>query len=141
MIVHKTVTVSRPPDVAFKIFVEEINQWWPLADYSFLGPDATIVMETRKGGRFYQTTPDGNEYEIGEVLHYEPGVRLTYTWTGNAGTTEVDIRFTADGNGTRIDVAHSGWEKLADGETHAANYTTGWDGVLGAFVRYADEAR
>src|SRR6266540_5125103 len=92
MIVHKTVTIARPPDVAFKIFVEEIGQWWPLDKYSFLGPEATLILEPREGGRFYETAPDGREYVIGEVLHYEPGVRLTYTWTGNVGVTEVDIR-------------------------------------------------
>jgi uncharacterized protein YndB with AHSA1/START domain len=141
MIVHKSITVARPVDVAFKIFVEEISQWWPLDKFAFLGPDSTLTIEPREGGRFVETAPDGREYVIGEVLHYEPGVRLTYTWTGNVGVTEVDIRFTAEGNGTRIDVAHSGWEKLADGEEAAARYNSGWDGVLGAFVRYADETR
>ena len=138
MIVHKSITVARPVDVAFKIFVEEIGQWWPLDKFSFLGEGSVITIEPRAGGRFYERTPDGREYVIGEVLRYEPGARLTYTWNhlNGAGTTEVDIRFTAVGESTRLDVAHSGFETLAD-ETTAARYDGGWDGVLGSFVAHA----
>jgi uncharacterized protein YndB with AHSA1/START domain len=140
MIVHKTVTVARPADVAFKIFAEEMTQWWPLDKYSFLGPEATLTIEPRAGGRFYETAPDGREYVIGDVLRYEPGVRLTFTWAHmeGKGVTEIDIRFTAEGNVTRVDVAHSGFEKLADGEQMAEQYRGGWPAVLDAFVRYAD---
>jgi uncharacterized protein YndB with AHSA1/START domain len=141
MIIHKSITVARPADVAFKIFVEEIGQWWPTDKYSFIGPEANVIIEPRKGGRFYETAPDGNEYVIGEVLVYEPGSRLTVTWTGNVGSTEIDIRFTADGSGTRIDLAHSGWEKLAGGEQASAGYSAGWDEILGLFVRHADATR
>lgn len=142
MIVHKTVTVARPADVAFKIFVEEIGQWWPLDKFSFLGEGSTITMDARKGGRFFERTPDGREYVIGEVLRYEPGARLTYTWTheNNAGTTEVDIRFTAEGGSTRVDVAHSGWERLTD-DTLAARYDGGWDAVLGFYAAQADASK
>ena len=143
MIVHKSITVARPVDVAYKIFVEEITQWWPLEHYAFLGPDSTLTIEPHAGGRFVETAPDGREYVIGEVLRYEPGTRLTYTWTHREGkgVTEIDIRFTAEGNGTRIDVAHSGFEKLADAEQLATSYDGGWNAVLDAFLRYADASR
>lgn len=138
MIVHKSVMVTRPADVAFKIFVEEIGQWWPLDKFSFLGEGTVITMEPRKGGRFYERTPDGREYVIGEVTRYEPGTRLTYTWNheNDAGTTEIDIRFTPQGSSTRVDIAHSGWERLAD-DTIAARYDGGWDAVLGYYVAHA----
>jgi uncharacterized protein YndB with AHSA1/START domain len=138
MIVHKSITVARPADVAFKIFVEEMQQWWPLEKYSFLGPDATITLEPRAGGRFFQTSPDGREYTLGEVLAYEPGERLTYTWIHehNKGTTIVDIRFTAVGSSTRLDLAHSGWETLSDDKL-SAGYDAGWDEVLGFYAAHA----
>ncbi|MEX2375067.1 MAG: SRPBCC domain-containing protein [Dehalococcoidia bacterium] len=138
MIVHKTVTVARPPDVAFKMFVEEIAQWWPIENFSFLGPDSVLTIEPRVEGRFTERAPDGREYAIGEVLAYEPGARLTVTWTHeqNIGTTEIDIRFTAVADGTRIDLAHSGWERLAD-ESVAARFQGGWDAVLGRYVAHA----
>jgi uncharacterized protein YndB with AHSA1/START domain len=138
MIVHKTVTVARPPDVTFKMFVEEIAQWWPIEKFSFLGPNSVLTIEPRAGGRFTERAPDGREYTIGEVRNYEPGARLTVTWTHerNLGTTEIDIRFTAVAEGTRIDLAHSGWERLAD-ESVAARFQGGWDMVLGRFVSHA----
>src|SRR4029453_5084875 len=73
MIIHKTVTVARPPDVTFKIFVEEIGKWWPNEKYMFLGSESQATIETRVGGRVYNRHPDGREYTIGEVLRYEPG--------------------------------------------------------------------
>ena len=141
MIVHKSITVARPADVAFKIFVEEIQQWWPLESYSFLGPDATITIEPREGGRFFQSSPDGREYTIGEVTGYEPGRRLAYTWNHgqDRGTTHVEIRFIAEGSSTRLEVAHSGWESLTD-QTLAAGYDSGWNPVLAAYVEHADSA-
>jgi uncharacterized protein YndB with AHSA1/START domain len=141
MIVHKSITVARPADVAFKIFVEEIQQWWPVQTHSFLGPDATIVIESREGGRFFQTSPDGREYEIGVVTRYEPGQRLTYTWNHGEGkgTTEVDIRFIADGPSTRLEITHSGWENLTD-QTLASGYESGWNLVLASYMKHANSA-
>jgi uncharacterized protein YndB with AHSA1/START domain len=140
MIIHKSVTVARPPDVAFKIFVEEIGQWWPSEKYSFVGPDSKVTIETRVGGRVYDRASDGREYPIGEVLRYEPGARLTFTWTHEEGkgTTQIDLVFTAEGAGTRIDLEHSGWERLADAERMSAGYSAGWDEILTLYLAHAN---
>lgn len=138
MIIHKSVTVARPPDIAFKLFVEEMAQWWPIDKYTFLGEGSVITMEPRVGGRFFERTPDGREYTIGEVLRCEPGTRLTYTWNHGEGegTTEIDIRFTAEDAGTRVHLAHSGWERVAD-DALAARYEAGWDDLLRFYLAYA----
>jgi uncharacterized protein YndB with AHSA1/START domain len=140
MIIHKTVMVARPPDVTFKIFVEEIGQWWPNEKYMFLGAESKATIETRVGGRVSNRHPDGREYTIGEVLRYDPGVRLTFTWNHGEGqgTTEIDVRFRASGAGTRVDLAHSGWDRLADAEQKSAGFSAGWDEILDLFVGYVD---
>jgi uncharacterized protein YndB with AHSA1/START domain len=140
MIIHKTITVARPPDVAFKIFVEEIGQWWPNEKYMFLGAESKATIETRVGGRVYNRHPDGREYVIGQVVRYEPGARLTFTWNhgDGLGITEIDVRFTVVGAGTRVDLAHSGWERLVDAEQKSAGFNAGWDEILDLFVGYAD---
>lgn len=140
MIIHKSITVARPTDVAFKIFTEEWDKWWPKNDYSFLGPEADTIIEPKSGGRFYEKAPDGREYTIGEVIAYEPGAHLAFTWNheNNAGTTEVDVRFIAEGNGTRIELTHGGFEKLTD-DKMAAGYNAGWDQVLAAYVNHATQ--
>jgi uncharacterized protein YndB with AHSA1/START domain len=141
MIVHKTVHVSRPPDVAFKIFVEELAQWWPSKTHSFLGAEEnpTPMIEPYVGGRVLERGAGGSEHVIGDVVAYEPGSLISYTWNheNNAGSTLLEIRFTAEGSGTRVDLRHSGWEALAD-ETKAAGYAEGWDTVLGFYVAHAD---
>lgn len=138
MIIHKTLTVARPPDVAFKIFVDELAQWWPSHSHSFVGGDAKPTIEPRVGGRFFERNSEGSEYTIGEVLAYEPGARVSFTWNHGKGkgTTEIDVRFSADGAGTRLDLTHSGWERLRDPK-EAAGYDTGWDTVLGYYIALA----
>ena len=43
-----------------------------------------------------------------------------------------------EGDGTRVGIRHSGWEKLGDRmEEAVASYDEGWDAVIG---RYADAA-
>lgn len=140
MIIRKTVRVARPPDVVFKIFVEEIGRWWPNERYMFLGAESKATIEPRVGGRVRNRHPDGREYVVGEVLRYEPGSRLTFTWNhgDGQGTTEIDVRFTADDAGTRVDLEHSGWERLADAERKSAGFSAGWDEILELFVGYAE---
>jgi hypothetical protein len=44
------------------------------------------------------------------------------------------VRFTADHAGTRVDLEHGGWERLADAEQRSARYSHGWDKILDFFV-------
>ena len=139
MIVHKSISVARPPDVAFKLFVDQMGEWWPKdTGHSFLGGNTTLVVEPKAGGHFYEKSLDNDDiYVIGEVLAYEPGTRVTFTWKHREwpDPTTVDIRFTAEGGGTRIDLKHEGWEKIGD-TNMAAEYNGGWDLVLGFYERF-----
>src|SRR5207302_686113 len=85
MIIHKTITVARPPDVAFKLFTDEIGSWWPSQTHSFVGGDARCVLEPAVGGRLYERNSEGKEYTIGEVVAYEPGRRVSFTWNHGEG--------------------------------------------------------
>ena len=45
------------------------------------------------------------------------------------------MRFSPEGDGTRVELEHRGWERVAaDAETKRANYDSGWDVVLGKLV-------
>jgi hypothetical protein len=51
----------------------------------------------------------------------------------------VEVTFTPVGDGTRVDVRHWGWEKLGDRlEEIVADYTEGWDKVLGHYTEAAN---
>lgn len=50
--------------------------------------------------------------------------------------TEVEVRFLAAGEGTRVELEHRGWEAIADeAAARRQSYDTGWDQVLGAYAR------
>src|SRR5688572_6583792 len=49
--VRKTVTVEASIDHAFKVFTEDIGEWWPIERHSVHGEGALSVgMEARAGG-------------------------------------------------------------------------------------------
>jgi uncharacterized protein YndB with AHSA1/START domain len=55
--------------------------------------------------------------------------------------TEVEVRFAADGDGTRLELEHRGWERLgARAEAARAGYDGGWVSVIGAFKEAAARA-
>ena len=46
------------------------------------------------------------------------------------------MRFSPEGDGTRVDLEHRGWEIFAaEGEDTRDNYDNGWTTVLGCFER------
>jgi hypothetical protein len=139
--VMKTVMVDRPLDEAFRIYTEGIATWWPLETHSPSGNAETVIMESREGGRLYERTRDGREVDWGGILVWEPPRRLVHSWhLGRDVATEVEVRFTPEGSGTRVELVHRGWERHGD---HAAavraQYDSGWDFVFGE--RYASAAR
>jgi len=80
---------------------------------------------------------DGRENQWGTVLAWEPPHRVRITWNVNPGnpTTELEVRFTPEGDGTRVDLEHSGWEAYGErAQDSASSYNSGWDLVLGRYV-------
>jgi uncharacterized protein YndB with AHSA1/START domain len=139
MTIRKSIRVERPVEAAFRLFTAEIGRWWPLHEgYSHGGERADqIHLECRHGGRFFERFSDGEELTIGTVLVYEPPARVVFTWRspGWDAPTEVDVRFTADSGGTRVELEHRGWESAGPNAAAAAKrFDGGWDTVL---ARYA----
>jgi uncharacterized protein YndB with AHSA1/START domain len=139
MTIRKSIRVERPPHTAFTLFCERIGEWWPKGP-SFGGRIATnLVIEGRVGGRFYQVYEDGTELDIGCVTAYQPPTVVAFTWRAPSwdGPTQVEIRFAADGGGTRIELEHSGWERSDTVREFRKNYDGGWDVMLGHYRTFA----
>lgn len=140
--VRKTVTVAASIESAFEVFTERIATWWPLDTYS-LGESRTkdVVMEGREGGRVYEVIEGGEEGYWATVTAWEPPRRLALSWKVNpeaAAPTEIEVRFTTEGEGTRVELEHRGFERLGEGAPKSSkNYGEGWELILG---RYAGEA-
>jgi uncharacterized protein YndB with AHSA1/START domain len=140
--VKKSITVGIPVEEAFRLFTDGIHTWWPLASHSVGEERAeSCVLEPRRGGRFYEVMKDGSEADWGEVLSWEPPRRFVTTWhPGREGATaqELEVVFTAEGEGTRVDLTHSNWELLGErAEEARLGYVKGWDYVLGLYIARA----
>ncbi len=132
------VNVRRSVEDAFTQFTTRMTAWWPMQRFTF-GPGRSheVLMEPYVGGRFYERYKDGDEFTIGEVLAWEPPHRVVFTWRGRwAEPTEVTVRFTSKAPLiTRVELVHSGWERLGgDGIERRNEYANGWPAVLAAFV-------
>jgi uncharacterized protein YndB with AHSA1/START domain len=146
--VRKSIFVDACPDHAFEVFTAGIGRWWPKSHK--IGPadlDRPII-EPRAGGRWYELDVDGSECEIGKVAVWEPPARLVLIWQLTPEfthdpdlITEVEVRFTPEGGGTRVDLEHRDLERM--GEKAAAMRETvsgpgGWPALLQLF---ADDAK
>jgi uncharacterized protein YndB with AHSA1/START domain len=137
-VVRKTVTVDCAVEEAFRIFTVDALSWWPVESHSIHETVSEIVFEPEAGGEVYEVSPSGEKGHWATVLEWEPPGRLVLAWNilnAEASPTEVEVRFLADGDGTRVELEHRGWERLAEsGEAKRSSYDTGWDFVLGKYV-------
>ena len=134
MTIRKSIRVERPPETSFRLFCEEMSQWWP----GGFGKNSKVYIEGCLGGRYYERNGDGVETEIGRVTAYEPPSLIAFTFRDPEWElpTQVTVRFTAEGNATRVALEHSGWEQNAKLSEKRKDYESGWDFVLGEYQKY-----
>ena len=139
--VHKSIVVDCTPEHAFEVFTERLETWWPFESHSpGNGLPVSATFEPRVGGRVYQTMAGGEEHEWATVLVWEPPARFVIDWHVNptSPSTEVEVRFLPEGEGTRVELEHRGWERYGDeGADRHASYNSGWDIVLKPFIAAA----
>lgn len=123
---------------AFATWTERFGVWWPRG-HSVSGDPAAVVLEPRAGGRIYERTAAGEEIDWGRVTAWEPPERIAYRWhirRTPAEATDVEVRFVPVARGaSRIDIVHTGWERLGDeGPAWRDANTRGWGGLLPHFT-------
>ncbi|MCB0086261.1 MAG: SRPBCC domain-containing protein [Caldilineaceae bacterium] len=143
-VVRKALTVPLSPTAAFTLWTEQIQSWWPTGHSRSGDPNTCIVMETGVGGRFYERTSHGIEYEWGRILVWEPPYHLAYHWylgSGPMPPTRVDVFFTAVTDGeTLVSVEHRGPALIGDlWWLNNSRYRAAWDVVLPAYGRSASK--
>ena len=140
--IRKTITVAAAPEHAFRTFTDGIARWWPLETHSIHEREAEdVVLEARVGGRFFERSASGATAAWGEVLECDPPRLIRYTWhpgyEPDAPMTEVEVRFQPEGDGTRVELEHRGWDRLGAAATEQQRgYDEGWDYVLGRFAAH-----
>jgi uncharacterized protein YndB with AHSA1/START domain len=143
--IHRSITVRVPVETAFRVFTAELGSWWPLASKSVSQDAETVVVEPSVGGRVYERARGGEQHTWGRVLVWDPPTRFAFSWhPGRAAETsqEVDVRFTAVEEGTRVELEHRGWERLVGpcGEI-PEHFDSGWDEALASYIELAERSR
>lgn len=140
--VLRATTVSCAPDTAFGVFTERLAAWWPLPSHSVFGDRAGGV--AFEGGRLVERAVDGTESVWGEVITWEPPHRLVFSWHPGQPpeeASEVEVRFLADGDATRVELEHRGWERFGDSAMARRRPYVGpgaWGHVLDHFAGLAE---
>ena len=133
--VRASVAVERPPVEAFFVFTAGMGRWWPLRRHSVCRVHAVNCgIEPRLGGAVFEVRDDGERLPWGRVLEWEPPSRIVLRWHPGRpaqAAQEVEVRFTAEGAGTRLDLEHRGWARLgADAAEARKSYDIGWRALL-----------
>lgn len=146
--VRKSIFVNAPQDRAFEVFTAGIGRWWPKSHK--IGPaelDRPII-EPKSGGRWYELDVDGTECEIGKVAVWEPPARLVLIWQLTPEfsydpelITEVEVQFTPQGDGTRVDLEHRDLERMGEKAEAMRETVSGPGGWPALLQLYADEAQ
>ena len=143
--VRKRIHVNAAPPRAFEIFTAGMRRWW--REYSInKSPIADIVIEPKAGGRWFERGQDGSECQWGKVLAWQPPDRPVLAWQISPQwqfdaklVTEVEIRFVADGTGTRVELEHrlDGYGSAAEDMRAIFDSPRAWMGLLELFAKEA----
>jgi hypothetical protein len=84
------VVVDAPPDVAFRLFTQEISLWWRTGTPYWNDPDRGLYLhiEPGVGGRWIEVydADTGSGYEVGRVTVWRPGERLALRDAGDVSS-------------------------------------------------------
>jgi DNA-binding transcriptional ArsR family regulator len=149
--VLKSVVVKASVERAFQVFTEDFDSWWPRTHHIGNSRMKRAVIECRAGGRCYSEQEDGPDCPWGTVLIWEPPVSLVLAWQVTKDwkyepeldrSSEVEVRFTAEGDGTttRVDLEHRRFERHGDVEPMRTMVASpgGWSGTLQLYRERAE---
>jgi len=140
--VRKNIRVNASQRHAFEVFTSGLGRWWPRDHGIGKKPMKEAVMETRLGGRWYEVAEDGSQANVGKIIVWEPPRRFVMTWDINSKwkpdtsvSSEVEVRFIPDGEGTRVELEHRRFEQMGAeaGEKMRKGVDGGWPGMLERF--------
>ena len=110
------------------------------ADHTVTGErHLRVVLEGRPGGRIYEQTADGVEYDWGEITVWKPPHRLDHLWHLHADRADANRRRhpirPGGGLGDRVEIEHSGWERLGTrGGVWRERNHQGWSTLLAHYL-------
>ncbi len=129
--IRVSTRVAVDPDAAFRLFTDEVDEWWRRGPRFRWNPqrDGVVRFEGGEGGRFVEVYDEASEdaFEVGRIEVWDPPKRLVFTFRARAfapgESTEVEVRFEPAGPAgetTDVTVEHRGWDALR--EDHPARH-------------------
>ena len=120
--IEHVVHIDATPDTVYELWTtaEGLCAWWAVS----------ASVDARPGGAI-RVDIDGEHVMVGEIVDLEPPHRLRFTfgWDDGdpaPGSTEVDVRIEANGNGSRLTLRHHGLPIEL-----IASHASGWTHFLG----------
>lgn len=145
--VQRSVTVPLDPVKAFELFTARMDEFWPREHHIGAAEMAEAVLEPKVGGRWFEKGVDGSECNWGRVVAWEPPGRLVLLWQITAEwqydpslETELEITFTPEGAGTRVELEHRNLDRFGDQFLAMRTMFEGpgaWAGTLAAYAAVA----
>ena len=135
--IRREILVDTDPATAFEVFTDRLGQWWPLAELSVYGADATVEFTD---GQIIERSADGQATVWGTVTRWEPPDAVGFSWHPGQpaeSASHVEVTFAAAAGQTRVRLEHSGWEAFTDPAVARAEYDHGWPMVLDRYRDYA----
>jgi len=157
-VVKKSVRVKASIERAFHVFVEQMETWWPKSHHIGAQEWGLIVIEPRVGGRWYEQDAAGGQCDWGTVLQWDPPHKARFRWhvgpkrdseewgydPETSRASEVEIRFTAEGGATLVELEHSKLERHGIGaEKLRAIFDSpgAWEEILASYARVVGEKK
>lgn len=106
--IQQSVHVDCPIEEAFRLFTEEMTEWWPEK-----GVDHCEI-EPWVGGRVFERSRSGEEREWGTVIEWDAPRRVEFMWYPEQSRDDdqtVAVEFRVEGEGTRVTLTHRGWDR------------------------------
>ena len=137
--IRQSLVVDASPVLAFEVFTLGMGSWWD-AGYS-PDPDSFggIAIGPEVGAPVSMVHGDSS-YQWGTVTLWEPGGRYGQTfWLAMdpAHPSSLDVTFSAEGPGARVDFEHGGWTD--DNASYREKYGD-WSHLLGRYAEAVSRA-
>lgn len=149
----RSIEVPCDQALAFSVFINEMDTWWPLAEFtvSALGgsPAKTLRVDAREGGQIVEVGSDDTEHLWGTIKSFDPNDYLSMEFhipqPGEVVNERslVEIRFTRlSDDKTRVELTQSNWEAFgASAKALRGGYGGGWTLIFEQAYRLACEHR
>jgi len=145
--IKKKILVDTPLKKSFKVFVNELGNWWPKA-YTW-SKDELVALRVNPttNGFFTEIGPYGFQCDWGRITKITAD-QLIFCWQINPDrspepnpdkASEVEISFNEENGCTTIILEHRYFDRHGEkGEAYRRSMDSpeGWDYILASFVEY-----